>query len=170
MSDNRTADRHDDVLPLARNAELVIQELPDETLVYDQQRHHAHCLNRTAAYVWKRCDGKSTCADVERLLREEMSIPAGEEALFLALKQLEDANLLAEPVADVAGERPAASRRELLKTIGLAAAAAVCIPLVTSIVAPTPAQAGSTTRPGGRSKTDSGSDCASGAQYAGYCL
>jgi hypothetical protein len=31
--------------PLARKEGLVIQELPDEVLVYDLDRDRAHCLN-----------------------------------------------------------------------------------------------------------------------------
>jgi hypothetical protein len=29
----------------------VVQEMPDEVLVYDLKRHKAHCLNKTAAFV-----------------------------------------------------------------------------------------------------------------------
>ena len=47
-------------IPLARKECLVIKELPDETLVYDTKHDKAHCLNNTAALVWKNCDGKRT--------------------------------------------------------------------------------------------------------------
>ena len=46
-------------LPHARTDNLVIRELDDETLVYDMERDEAHCLNQTAALVWKQCDGKN---------------------------------------------------------------------------------------------------------------
>src|SRR2546423_15689116 len=46
--------------PRARDARLVIQELPDELLVYDLERHRAHSLNRTAALVWRHCDWKKS--------------------------------------------------------------------------------------------------------------
>ena len=50
--------------PFARKREghLVIDELPDEVLVYDLDRHKAHCLNQTAALVWQHCDGKMAIA------------------------------------------------------------------------------------------------------------
>jgi hypothetical protein len=44
-------------LPQARTEGLTVRELAEETLVYDKERHKAHCLNRTAACVWKHCDG-----------------------------------------------------------------------------------------------------------------
>ena len=40
------------LMPRARQDELVVEELQDETLVYDLKRHKARCLNRTAALVW----------------------------------------------------------------------------------------------------------------------
>ena len=39
--------------PRARTEGLVVTELPDELLVYDLERHRAHCLNPTAALVFK---------------------------------------------------------------------------------------------------------------------
>jgi hypothetical protein len=53
----------------------VIQELPDETLVYDLQRNRAHCLNRTAALVWRHCDGQATVADLARSLKDTLNLP-----------------------------------------------------------------------------------------------
>ena len=44
--------------PLARSEELVIEELGDELLVYDERTQRAHCLSATAARVWRACDGK----------------------------------------------------------------------------------------------------------------
>jgi hypothetical protein len=55
-------------LPFARTHQLIVQEVPDEVLVYDLDRHKAHCLNRTSAIVWKHCDGKTTVAEAKRLL------------------------------------------------------------------------------------------------------
>ncbi len=45
-------------LPRARKEGLLIQELPEEVLVFDLSTAKAHCLNHTAALVWRRCDGK----------------------------------------------------------------------------------------------------------------
>ncbi len=40
-------------LPHGRKDGLVVKELGNETLVYDLERDEAHCLNQTAALVWK---------------------------------------------------------------------------------------------------------------------
>ena len=39
--------------PIARHAGLVIQEMPDEVLVYDMDSNKAHCLNETGS-LWKK--------------------------------------------------------------------------------------------------------------------
>lgn len=39
--------------PQARRTGLSIQELPDETLIYDRENDQANCLNATAAEIWK---------------------------------------------------------------------------------------------------------------------
>src|SRR5713226_2070068 len=93
-------------LPCARREGLVIQELPDELLVYDLERHRAHCLNPAAVLVWNHCDGR---------------IPVDEGIVRLALDQLGNARLLREQVT----RQPSvsrASRRELLRRAGMMAA------------------------------------------------
>ena len=50
------------MFPTARSANLTVQELADETLIFDHQNHKAHCLNRTTALVWKLCDGRTSLA------------------------------------------------------------------------------------------------------------
>jgi len=70
--------------PRARKDDLLIQDLPEETLVYDVVRHRAHCLNRTAALVWRHCDGKTS---VEKLARVSYYITkASREMAGLAAK------------------------------------------------------------------------------------
>ena len=56
--------------PIARKQGLVIQDLPDEVLVYDLDRDRAHCLNTTAAFVWQHCDGKSTVGEIAAKLAQ----------------------------------------------------------------------------------------------------
>ncbi len=86
--------------PVARKEELVIQELAEEILVYDLEMNKAHCLNRTAAFVWKFCDGKNTIADITRLLAETEGQPVSDELVWLAIDQLSQKNLLGKaPIA-----------------------------------------------------------------------
>src|ERR1700675_4268578 len=78
-------------VPLARREGLVIQELPDEVLIYDRERDKAHCLNQTAALVWKYCDGKTSVADMSRKLARELdSAPIDEKVIWYALDQLSE--------------------------------------------------------------------------------
>ena len=76
-------------LPLARRTGLIIEQLPDETLVYDSDRDKAMCLNQAAASVWKNCDGKTTPARMARLIEKELQIAGGDEVVSLALERLE---------------------------------------------------------------------------------
>ena len=124
--------------PLARKEGLVIQELPDEVLVYDLDRDRAHCLNETAAFVWQRCDGRTTTGDIARSLATKVNSPVDEKVVWFAIDQLKRNHLMTNtPVAPqlVAGM----NRREMVRALGLAAV--IAVPVVTSIMAPTPAQA-----------------------------
>jgi hypothetical protein len=133
MSKRDGRSRDIELLPQARKEELVIRELPDEVLVYDLKRHEAHCLNQTAAIVWKNCDGKTTLSRMAAVLGESLVTPVGEDLVRLALARLDRAHLLERPIPQIAdGAR--ASRRELIRRLGLASA--VALPLVTSIIAP----------------------------------
>ena len=60
--------------PLARTESLIIKELADETLIYDTQRDKAHCLNSTAALVWKNCDGKRSVNDLRELIEKDAGV------------------------------------------------------------------------------------------------
>ncbi len=122
-------------MPRARQDGLVVEELPDETLAYDLKRHKAHCLNRTSALVWRRCDGQTTVAEVAALLERELKIPADEAVVWMALDRLGRAHLLSEPVT-LPADRAQYSRREVLRTLRRAAGISLLLPVVESIVAP----------------------------------
>jgi len=121
-------------LPAARQDRLVVQELPDETLIYDLDRDKAHCLNQTAAFVWKQCDGRTSPAKLAKAFEKEFGAVADEAMIWLALDQLEKFHLLEGRL-----ERPAVmnrlSRRSLMRSMGLAAV--IAVPLVTSMTIPT---------------------------------
>ena len=122
--------------PQAR-ADCLSREFGDEVLVYDPQNNVGHCLNSTAAAAWKLCDGNNSPPQIARTLSRQLSARVDESVVLLALDQLADAHLLVEPEVPV--ER--LSRRVAIRRIGIAAA--VVLPLVTSIVAPTAAQTAS---------------------------
>src|SRR5881409_131273 len=80
--------------PLARKEGLVIKELPDEVLVYDLDRDHAHCLNQTAAFVWQHCDGRNTTEQIARKLGRQFDCSVDEKIVWLALDRLARNHLL----------------------------------------------------------------------------
>jgi hypothetical protein len=127
-------------MPKARQARLVVEELADETLVYDENSHQAHCLNESAALVWKHCDGTMSVSEMARLLEEKAKAPASNDVVWFALQQLKKFRLLEAPDVGVARTEQL-TRRELIRRLGIAAA--VTLPLVTSIVAPEAAKAAS---------------------------
>jgi hypothetical protein len=128
------------LLPQARQGELVTREVAGETLVYDRETQEAHCLNPAAALVWAHCDGRTTVAEMAQLLAREMKTPVTDEVVWLALAELNRTNLLQAPwLAPAKMNRM--SRRALMRNLGVAAG--VTIPLVTSIIAPTAAAAAS---------------------------
>jgi Coenzyme PQQ synthesis protein D (PqqD) len=126
--------------PNARRDHLVIQEVGDELVVYDQKRHRAHHLNPAAALIWRSCDGHSSVADLAAMLQQELNVPANEDLVWRGLDRLGRAQLLRERLTPPAGAK--ISRRQALGQLGKAAAVAVLVPAVLTIVAPAPVQAG----------------------------
>jgi hypothetical protein len=122
-------------LPRALTEDFVIRELDDETLVYDTGRDKAHCLNRTAALVWAQCDGKTTASQAAQSLQGKLHMSVDTDLVWLAVKQLERFHLV-----ESNGESPSVSRRTLVLKY---APAALALPVIMSISAPTPAGAAS---------------------------
>lgn len=122
--------------PIAREKGLVVQEMPNEILVFDTETNKAHCLNETAAFVWKACDGKNSVSDITKLFGSQSKSLVQEDLIWLAIDQLNENKLLAEELkADFRGQ----TRREVIKKVGLAAV--IALPIVASLVAPTAARA-----------------------------
>ena len=122
--------------PIARKEKLVVQETADEVLVYDLETNKAHCLNQTAAFVWKNCNGENSIADLVSNFKNESGKTVPEDLIWLAIDQLNERNLLEQAMpAKFAGQ----SRRTVLKKIGLASV--VALPLIASLTAPTAALA-----------------------------
>jgi hypothetical protein len=125
--------------PRARSEGLIVRKLDAEVLVYDRESARATCLNAFAAAVWQRCDGTADAAKIARVLGEDRAEPVDARAVWLALDQLSRSHLLDESIGIPAATLGGTSRRELLRTLGIGAAAAV--PAVTTIVVPTAADA-----------------------------
>lgn len=81
--------------PLRLDAgQLIVEDLLDETIVYDPARNKGFCLNQTAAYVWKHSDGKKTIAEIAELMAKELSRPVNNQVVGYALDILTKDGLL----------------------------------------------------------------------------
>lgn len=122
--------------PKARTTGLIVQDVLDEVLVYDQERFQAHCLNQAAGAIWRACDGVSDAATIAARVGAALGAEVSDEMVWHALYQLDEFSLLdmgAEPVATMAP----VTRRQLMTTltrIGMA------LPLVMAVAAPAAAQ------------------------------
>jgi hypothetical protein len=123
-------------IPVARKDGLVVQEMAEEVLVYDLNSNKAHCLNQTAAFVWKSCDGTNSISEITKLFEMETGASVHEDLIWLAIDQLSEKNLLNREMTTTLMGR---SRREVIKKIGLATV--VALPIVASLTAPTSALA-----------------------------
>jgi len=121
---------------------LSVQYAGEETLIYDERRHLAFCLNRISSAVWQRCDGSQSVAQIAAALETELALPVTEEIVLLALAQFEKDGLLESGADSPADLNPTIlseiSRRNLMMKLGYAAA--MLLPVVAA-VAPKPAQA-----------------------------
>ncbi|MFM9904565.1 MAG: PqqD family protein [Pyrinomonadaceae bacterium] len=120
-----------DFRPLARSKDLVVQEIPDELLIYDLNTDKAFCLNQTAALVWKNCDGQRNVAEIAVLLRDQTNSPVPDDLVSLAIDELRGNKLIdgAAPVALLPTKRMA--RRDAVRRIGLATG--VILPLIATL-------------------------------------
>lgn len=117
--------------PLARTNGLVVQEVPNEVLVFDMETNEAHCLNETAAMVWKYCDGKTSVPEIAGILGQNKGSNVSDDLVWLAIDQLNEHKLLE---AQLESKFTGQSRREVLKKIGFASM--VALPIIASMVAP----------------------------------
>lgn len=128
-------------LPKARKEELLSMDIDNELVIYDQRTLKIHSLNPTAMFVFQHCDGNTPVTELNTMLENEYGLSEEQAAnlLWMSLDRLEKAHLLESSVT-----RPhdykVLTRREVLQVIGLTAA---LLPVLTSIVSPTPAQASS---------------------------
>jgi hypothetical protein len=119
--------------PTARTAGLIVRDLGDEVVVYELESHRGHCLNRTAALVWRACDGRRTVGSIAARLGRELGVPADEGLVRYTLRKLREARLLEPGIPEAAS----LTRRQLARRIGQAA----LLPAVISLLAPRPSEA-----------------------------
>ena len=123
--------------PLARTSEIVVQELKDETLIYNLKTNQAIRLNQSAALVWKYCDGKTDIQQLVDLFNQNLNVAINEDYIFLTLDELAKADLL-ESYEKKFETRM--SRRKVLLNYALPMA---MVPAATTLIAPLAAHAAS---------------------------
>ena len=115
--------------------QLVVEDLGTELMIYDQKRNRAFCLNQKAAFIWQRCDGKTTLGELATELARSSGAAIDEKVVTFALQSLLQDGLLEpasfEPVVPVG-----MTRRQVMQKIGVRAA--VALPLVTALMVATP--------------------------------
>lgn len=117
--------------PTARRRGLVVQQVRNELLVYDLDNDRAHCLNETAAAIWRACDGKSHLLEIRQNVSAYLQTEIAGEVVQMALGELSEHDLL-ENKSDFTFNP--ISRREVIRKIGIASMAA--LPIVTSLAVP----------------------------------
>lgn len=129
-----------DNLPRSRQ-DLTVKELEGELLVYDEKSKKAFCLNSTSALVWKMCDGETTTAKMVEGCAQSLGAPIDATFVTFALEQLRKDGLL-EPGFEASGGGASVTRAQVVRRIGrVGIAAAVVVPLVSAVMAPTAAKA-----------------------------
>src|SRR5262245_3046878 len=124
--------------PKARTAQLVIEELVDECIIYDPDNKKAHNLNSISSWIWHHCDGSTSVeqmvVEFERGFHREDS----RQVILSGLEQLRTANLL----LNAEGEQGALAPSEhLMSRRAVVAAGSALMPTVASILVPTAAAA-----------------------------
>jgi len=51
-----------------RRENITIQDLGDETLIYDPEKENVHILNATAKAIWDLCNGENSIEDIQKNL------------------------------------------------------------------------------------------------------
>jgi len=128
--------------PKTRQDNVTVEQIQDECVIYDSSSKKAHHLNSTLAWVWKHSDGTRTIDDLATAMQRDMGYDDTPKVIASGLKQLADANLLEAESVDlnaIAAADSTVSRRAVM------AGAAIVAPIISSILAPTPAAAKSKT-------------------------
>lgn len=150
--------------PLARTADIVIQEFGNEILIYDLKTDKAYSLNQSSALIWQLCDGEKTISEIAGIVSRRMQTLVSEDFVWLAVEQLNKDQLI--EIKDYAATAfEATTRREMIRRVGLASL--IALPVISSLIAPTAAHAQSNcAAPNGRSN---GCVCSGAANCASNC-
>jgi hypothetical protein len=126
--------------PKSRIQDIVVAELADEVVIYDERADKASCLNPTSAFLWKRCNGATSTRELAEALSGAFQVAVDEGVVHYALTQLEAANLM-EPDVVLPGRAVPPPKVGLSRRTLLARMAVALIPVVLTLSVPRPAAA-----------------------------
>lgn len=152
--------------PIARIENIVVQELPDETLICDLVSNRFFCLNKTASEVWKLCDGKNDVTKLKEKLSKKLNEKVTDDLILLTIDKLSNLELLVEMPKNVL-DFNYETRRSMIKKIGLSTM--VALPLISVIISPTAVSAQSGGSCVQNTPNPAGCPCASGIDCSSGC-
>jgi hypothetical protein len=81
-----------------RRQDVSIEEVAGETLVLDDAAGCLHRLNPTASFIWSRCDGQTSVAEIIRQMSDHFDVndKVAEKDVAQVVTQLRGLNLLTE--------------------------------------------------------------------------
>lgn len=147
---------HTTYAPTRRTADLVVRVQGDETLVLDTRNDRVHGLPTEVTHVWDACSGARTVADIAEATGLAESVVAS------SIEQLSAQDLLA--AADGLG------RRNFLRRSVLIGGAAISVPLIQTVLAPSAFAAGCSTNNVTFAQGDQDTQCTGNAAHAKYSL
>jgi Coenzyme PQQ synthesis protein D (PqqD) len=157
--------------PKAKRRDLIVEKAGNELVVYDLERVRAHCLNEAASQIWQLCNGKRTAEQIAARMTIDLDSTSRLIVVRDTIAQLERLGLVEDADSNVIRM----SRRDLARKIGIGIAAGLALPLITSIVAPSPANAASCAKTGQSCATlpccltGALKFCCSSGSHAGTC-
>lgn len=79
-----------------RQPDVNVRAVEGEIVILDRQKGLIHQLNRTASYIWDRCDGKSTVAELSNQVAEvfDVDLQTAAKDVAATVWQLRRLNLL----------------------------------------------------------------------------
>lgn len=118
-------------MKLQANKHLKVVRAGEELLLYTKATHEIHRLDARAAFVFERCDGETPLAEIVSAAQAEWKDPGSAQFVEGTAALLLDKDVLVATSSTAGFSR----RRVLAKTAALVAAG------VTTMLAPSPAQA-----------------------------
>lgn len=61
-----------------RRADVTTRDVRGETLILDRKHEEVHQLNNTASYIWQRCDGKASVAEIALSMAHDYGVAPGD--------------------------------------------------------------------------------------------